>query len=388
MIGKLMIIIFDVFLCGVVVVGNSLFLKFSHKRQNVTLRFLNVLLILLSTLNLVSSLALVIEHVLYLFVWDSIIPSTLDGQIDGHIFMFLINSKNIIFLMIALASFVKTYNKTLYLQASLKAKWTVILIVILLTLILLHVHIFTGECLESNAFAKCGKDHGTVMVISTVVFTFLIQLWVVVDCCYRRRKIFKKWIVNKWNRYNNNVVEFSPEQEGDEPVQIYVVQLQNWNQVSIIFFYFPLTISIVGQSGGQGDGGHHDHGSHLPGHLGRLHPPCRGQHPGDSHHKRAHQPGGHGCHHHHLEHQQHRPVDIHKSLHDPRGINSDLYLSSYVMVVVFLDICDIHVIFVPFYIESSIQYCVSSSEPNLLIPLLLVSVIGNFSSEDNLYWDE
>ena len=71
MIGELSHTVWDVFMCSVVLVGNLIFLKFAHSKcQNVTLRFLNLLLILLSVLNIVSSVALVFEHVLYLFVWD------------------------------------------------------------------------------------------------------------------------------------------------------------------------------------------------------------------------------------------------------------------------------------------------------------------------------
>ena len=232
MIGGVLITFSDVILCCVILVGNSIFLRFVSKTQNVTSRALNVLLILLSVVYIVFSVAILYKHVMYLFVWEYSIPSTLDGLINVHTFLVLINAKNIIFLMTSLATLVKHVSKDLYLQMSLRAKWSVILVIFALVLILLHAWLY-GDCFGTDNILQCAKDNGIVFAISTVAITAVMVVGILVECVYQRRKKIKKWIMNKWNKYNNYVVEFAAEQEGEEPqqIQIYVVQLQDWNQV-------------------------------------------------------------------------------------------------------------------------------------------------------------
>ena len=236
MIGEILIIICEVILCGVIVTGNSIFLRFAYKSQNVSCRILNVLLICLSILYLVFSVALVVQHVMYLFLWDWTIPSNLLGQINNQVFTVIVNARNVGFLMIALATLVNRYNKSLYLQVSLNATWAVLLVALLL---IIFVTWLLEECLQLQnqlEFFQCVSENGYGMPVVIISATnTMIQLWVVVDCCYRRRKKIKDWFMSKWNRYNNIVVEFVPEEEGQEPqqVEIYVVKLQDWNQVMI-----------------------------------------------------------------------------------------------------------------------------------------------------------
>ena len=162
-------------------------------------RILNVLLILLSVVYLVFSSSLVVQHVLYLFIWDWNIPSTLGGYINDQVFNVLGIARLIIFLMMALATLLRRYNKNLYLQTSLKVKWPMILLAILLVVILLHVVVFQellGINYTQHQLEETLKSKGLLFVVTTVATT-LIQLFVVLDCCFTRRKKIKKWIVNK-----------------------------------------------------------------------------------------------------------------------------------------------------------------------------------------------
>ena len=124
MIKQYIFLISECVLASVSLIGFVIFLKFVKKKESLASRALNVLMCYLTILYIVFSISMLIVDLLFVLIWNGNFPGNI-GNISVQIFIFLVNTRNTIFLAITIATMIKILNQPLYLKWSLEFPWII-----------------------------------------------------------------------------------------------------------------------------------------------------------------------------------------------------------------------------------------------------------------------
>ena len=218
-------------LAAVTGTGFSIFLSYVKKNSHLTCRAVNVMMCQLAVLYPVFSIITLIQNYCFVFAWDSSMPVGA-GNLFLQLVIWLINSRNLIFLMITIATLGKRFMKDIYLNWSVNIKWTLVMALEAMILIVLQVAV-NVTCQDSDTFLQCVPKRLRV-ALPVGLLTLVAQLCLLGDWMVRHKNKIRKWVVDRWSLANNYVVEYegeNSERSEENRVTISVIQLQNYNQV-------------------------------------------------------------------------------------------------------------------------------------------------------------
>ena len=108
--------------------GYVMFLLYVKETPDLTQRALNVLMCILALTYIIFSSALIIDDLMFVWVWNSTWP-LVQGNTALQIFIFLVNLRSSVFLMITLTSLLQRFKPKVYLFLSLNVKWSFVFII-------------------------------------------------------------------------------------------------------------------------------------------------------------------------------------------------------------------------------------------------------------------
>ena len=204
-------------------IGFAIFLHYIYKNPVLLSKMLNRYIFLLAIFNLLSVILATAKD---LIEFESNTSSRNSLKILSSVVNIM---RGIIFNAISVGCLMRRYGRDTY------KKWSKSSIIFLLTAIagvticaIIIVPVL-AICQHENLMTCIPKYAVPIGTINKFV-NGGIHLWLVIDLIIRKQRRIRKWTMDKWNAYNNNVVEIDPE-EVEEKVEIQVYNLKDWNEV-------------------------------------------------------------------------------------------------------------------------------------------------------------
>ena len=227
--------------------GYVMFLLYVKETPDLTQRALNVLMCILALTYIIFSSALIIVDLMFVWVWSSSWP-LVQGNTALQIFIFLVNLRSSVFLMITLTSILQRFKPKVYLFLSLNVKW-IFVVIIQFSLLIIYQAIINLFCQDTESFVICVPEKMKVVAIPCEIFNLLAQLVILGDVGFKQRTKLKKWILSRWHHFMNHVVQIGDETAGldERRVVVAVINLHDWNQIKVETrdIIGPITMSIT-----------------------------------------------------------------------------------------------------------------------------------------------
>ena len=203
-------------------IGFAIFLHYINKNTTLLNNMLNRFIFLLAIVNLNSVILAITKN---LFVFES---NTFSRNLLRIVIVINNTLRTGTWVPISIGCLMRRYGRETYKKLSIRSDIYVLTTIVGITIsALIIVPVFT---ICQDDLKTCLPKY---LIPMGMIFNFGvggIQVWLVTDLIIRKRRCIKKWIMDKWNKYNNIVVEMDSE-EVEERVEIQVYDLKHWNEV-------------------------------------------------------------------------------------------------------------------------------------------------------------